>query len=269
MPPLLRAHWFRIALACLIFVGLGAGGWYAFGRDRSARAGRSNSNSDEAKLALSIVVEVTHPTGGGIPRVVVQPGTVEPFESTDIYAKVSGYLVSQTLERVELENGKPVYKPVLQDGKPIRVDIGAPVKAGDVLARISVPEYEKQVERDTARVRAATAKVAQMEAHKTAAQAEKRAADASIKLAEVTVRSKTAYRQYRESRLKRIKELVAKDALDEQVRDEQEDFYQSAFEAENAALEQINEMKEKAAAAEAKVKRAEADLQAASRSQRG
>src|SRR5437764_14838906 len=102
-----------------------------------------------------------------------------------------------------------------------------------------------------------------MEAHKTADEAEKRAADASIKLAEVTVSAKAAYRQYREKRLNRIKELVAKNALDEEARDEQEDFYQSAFEAENAARERVNESKEKSAAAAAEVKQAEADLKAA------
>jgi RND family efflux transporter MFP subunit len=174
-----------------------------------------------------------------VQQVVVQPGTVEAFEAADLYAKVSGYLVEQT------------------------VDIGSRVKAGDVLARIAVPEYEKQVQRDEARVKAANARVAQMVAHKVAAEARKRAAEASIELARVAVRAKAAFRQFREKRLKRIKELVQKGALDANVEDEQEDYYQSAFEAENAALAHVNEAREQAAAATAEVAKAQADVEAA------
>src|SRR5207248_1050603 len=99
----------------------------------------------------------------GIERVCVQPGTVEPFEAADLYAKASGYLVEQ------------------------RVDIGSRVTSGDLLARISVPEYEKQVQRDTARVKDAEAKVRQMEAHLTAAKIDQAAADLDETLAGVGV----------------------------------------------------------------------------------
>ncbi len=165
---------------------------------------------------------------------------------------MSGYLTSQALER----DGKPV----LADGKPVQVDIGVRVKVGDVLARISVPEYEKQVQRDEARVGDAAARVRQMEAHLRAAQAEARAADASVVLARVMVKAKAAYRQYRQKQLDRIKGLVAEKAVDAKLVDEQEDFYLSALEAENAANEQVNTSQEKAAAAKAKIDQAAADL---------
>jgi RND family efflux transporter MFP subunit len=228
----------RLAVGLLVLVGVAAGGWYAFGRGKT-KLRAAPAQVEAPSPSQAVTVEVTRPTIGGIQRVVVQPGTVEPFESADLYAKVSGYLVEQS------------------------VDIGSKVNAGDILARISVPEYDKQVERDKARLKAAKAKVAQMTAHKTAAEAESRAAAASVLLAKVMVRSKTAFREYREKRLKRVKTLVAKDAVDEELRDEQEDYFQSAIEAENAAKEQVNATQEKAAAAVAKIAQAQADLDAA------
>ncbi len=239
----------RIRLAHILLLlgfvaALGAGGWYAFARGKSG-SGTASPRNEDTKPPQAIVAEVQHPKVGGIQRVVVQPGSVEPFEAADLYAKTSGYLVEQSVERA---------------GKKEPVDIGTLVKAGDILARISVPEYEKQVQRDTARVKAANAKVEQMKAHKTAAEADARAADAAVVLARVLVRARTAFRQYREKQLKRVKELVVKEAVDERLRDEQEDYYLSALENENAAQEQVNASKEKAAAAAAKILQAQADL---------
>jgi RND family efflux transporter MFP subunit len=225
----------RLVLALIALAVAGAGGWYAFSRARPA-AGGEPPPAAEAKGPPPVSVAVVHPQPGGIERVVVQPGTVEPFQYADLYAKASGYLVFQ------------------------EVDIGSRVKAGDVLARISVPEYEKQVDRSEAQLRDSKAKVKQMEAHQRAAQAEARAADASVTLAKVMVTAKTAYRVFREKRLHRIQGLAKERALDDNAVDEQEDYYQSAVEAENAAQENVNTAKEKASAAHAKIEQADADL---------
>ena len=58
----------------------------------------------------------------------------------------------------------------------------------------------------------------------------------------------------------RIKELVASKSLDERARDEQEEYYSSAFEAENAAREAVTAAMERAEAAHTKITQAEADL---------
>lgn len=186
--------------------------------------------------ATAVAVEVIHPKAGGIQRICVQPGTVEPFEAADLFAKASGFLVEQS------------------------VDIGSRVKKGDVLARISVPEYEKAVQRDAARMRNSEAKVKQMEAHLAAAKAEAKAADAAVALARVMVKAKTSYRQYREKQLTRMKELAKERAIEARVVDEQEDYYLSAVEAESAAREGINAAAEKASATRAKIDQATADV---------
>src|SRR5581483_1948743 len=151
------------------------------------------------------------------------------------YAKVSGFLAEQT------------------------VDIGSRVQRGQVLARISVPEYEKAVERDQARVEDAKSKVKQMEAHLKAARAAANAALAQIALADHQVKSKTAYRVFRKKQLERIRDLSRQQAIDERRVDELEDQYEAALEAEYAAQAQVTAAREQADAADAKVLQSEAD----------
>lgn len=221
-------------------VVLGGGGAYWVSKGQSPalpQIGPSVAAADaRTPSGTAVSVEIVRPQAGGIQRVCVQPGSVEPFEAADLYAKASGYLVEQ------------------------KVDIGSRVKKGDVLARIAIPEYEKQVQRDTARVKNADAKVKQMDAHLAAAKSEAKAADATVTLAKVLVRAKTSYRQYREKQLTRYKELAKERALEARVVDEQEDFYLSALEAENAAKEGISAAVERATTARAKIDQAAADL---------
>jgi|GEM_PF-387324 len=246
-------RWSRVALLLLVLAGLSGAGWYAYARAKPDSENTKKTQPSDHKTATNqIAVDVVKPQAGPIQRLSNQPGSVEPFEGTELYAKASGYLISQTLER----DGKPV----LKDGKPVEVDIGVPVQAGDVLAKIWVPEYEKTVEHDKAQVKDAQAKVKQMDAHLVAAQAEWRAAQASVNLAEVMVKAKTAFRHYREKQLDRIKGLYAQNAVDAKLVDEQEDYFLSAQEAENAAKEHVITAQEQANAAKAKIEQAKADL---------
>lgn len=226
----------RTVLILLVAAGVGAGGWYAVAHGKSL-FGKETAGAPESKSAAPVSVEVIAPRSGGIDRVCVQPGTVEPFESADLYAKTSGFLIEQS------------------------ADIGTRVKKGDVLARIAVPEHEKQVERDRARLKSAEAKVRQMEAHLTAAESEAKSADASVALANALVRAKRSYRQYREKQLTRFKELATQRAIEPRVVDEQEDFFLSAQEAENEAKESVNAATARVATAKAKIAQAQADIE--------
>lgn len=251
-PPEAPIRWSRIVLLVLVLAGLSGGGWYAYARTKPEKDAEKKQTTSEGKSAATITVDVVKPATGGVQRLSSQPGSVEAFESAELFAKASGYLVSQTLER----DGKPV----LKDGKPIAVDIGVQVQAGDTLAKIWVPEYEKAVEHDKAQVKDAEAKVKQMDAHLAAAEAEWRAAQASVKLSEVMVKAKTAFRHYREKQLERIKGLYAQNAVDAKLVDEQEDYFLSAQEAENAAKEHVITAQEQANAAKAKIDQTKADL---------
>jgi RND family efflux transporter MFP subunit len=248
-PP--RSRWVRLIVGFTVLACLGVGGWYAIARAKSLLP-ESHSSADAPKTT-PVAVEVVTPQPGGLARVCVQPGTIEPYAAADLYAKASGFLLEQQIE----VNG------VKED-----VDIGTRVKKGDILARLWVPEYEKQVDRDDARVKAATAKIHQMEANLAAAEAETKAVLAAVAFAKVSVRAKTSYRKYREKQLARIKELVEQKALEGRLLDEQEDFYLSAVEAENAAKESVNTAEERAVAAASKITQAKADLEEAIASSR-
>src|SRR3990172_5337206 len=66
-------------------------------------------------------VEVTAPKRQDMSRRLDVPATTEAYEQADLYAKASGYV------------------------SEVRVDIGDPVKAGDVLTVIDVPEMVKEL----------------------------------------------------------------------------------------------------------------------------
>jgi HlyD family secretion protein len=214
----------------------GAVAWYIVGREKQAVSGQGSPGSAGAGSGSGVSVDVVSPRPGGIDRLCVQPGSFEPFEAADLYAKVSGYLIEQ------------------------KVDIGSRVEAGDMLARIWVPEFEKQVKQDASDVVRANARVEQMKAAIDTAEADSRAAKAAIALAQAEVKSKSAYRAFREKQRDRIRELFAKQAIDGKLVDEQEDQYQAAISAESAAEESVNAAKQKEAAARARVKQAQADL---------
>src|SRR5215470_3490570 len=90
-------RWSRVGLILLVVTGTFAGGWYAFGRAKPL-FGQGKDAGQEPKPPAVVAVEVVSPQPGGIDRVCVQPGTVEPYESADLYAKVSGFLVEQTVD---------------------------------------------------------------------------------------------------------------------------------------------------------------------------
>lgn len=106
-------------------------------------------------------VSVLHPTSAANGRTVALPGTVEAWSQAPVYARTSGYL------------------------KAWHVDIGTPVKAGQLLAEIDAPDVDQQVQ-------AATANLA--------------TAEANLKLAETTAA--------------RWQKLVAQEAVSRQAADE-------------------------------------------------
>jgi RND family efflux transporter MFP subunit len=127
-PPKKPSSWsIRVLALCLLLLAAGVTAFGIIGR-----------NTSEATLAqwtdnqATQTVAVTHATTETKERVITLPGDIEAFYNAVLYARVPGYL-------------KMWYK-----------DIGAQVKAGDVLADISTPELDQQV--DQARADLASAK---------------------------------------------------------------------------------------------------------------
>jgi HlyD family secretion protein len=219
-------------------VGISISAIAAFLLIRELATGGSAQQAHATEVATSdaVSVEVISPRPGGIDRLCQQPGSVEPFEAAALYAKVSGFLVEQN------------------------VDIGYAVSVGDVLARISAPELDKQVKQDSAEVEKALARVEQMKAAIDTSEAELAAATATVAMVQAEQKSKASYRSYREKQRNRIKELADSMAVDAKLAEESEDHYQAAIAADLAAGEAIGAAKQKEAAARARLKQSHADL---------
>src|SRR3982075_508797 len=100
----------------VIVVGVGAGGAVV---ERLLAASPSPMNSTKADNPPR--VELVRPRRTTVAQRLQTNATLEAFEETDLFAKVSGYL------------------------SDVRVDIGDHVKAGQVLAVIDVPEMEQEL----------------------------------------------------------------------------------------------------------------------------
>lgn len=231
----------QISIVTLIIAGVGAaaGAYLASGsgsdtghviaQERAHRPSGDDSVGD-------VKVEVVKPRKGGIERTTTQPITVESFESARLFSKVSGYLKEQ------------------------HVDIGDRVKRGDVLAEIEMPESEKQVQRDEAAVEQAEAYIVQMEAHLESAKADYQAAEALIGERQADVQLASSTLSYKEKVFHRIEQLVKERAVDEQLRDEKEEDFESARAGLASAKAALVSAKAAATASKARIDQAQADL---------
>lgn len=99
-----------------------------------------------------------------------------------------------------------------------------------------------------------------MKARVVSARADLEAAQASIPQAEANAKSKAAELRFREKQLKRMKDLLALNSIDERLVDEKTEQRDAAWEAEISAREGVNSARARVAATAAKVQQADADV---------
>lgn len=112
-----------------LLVAIGAGGIGVFSRVHADHALKSKADADA--IPTVHLVDQKHDDAR---QQLVLPGNVQAYYDAPIYARVPGYL------------------------KKWYVDIGSPVKAGDVLAEIETPEIDQQLEQARADLATAEAK---------------------------------------------------------------------------------------------------------------
>jgi RND family efflux transporter MFP subunit len=106
-------------VALALFGSLFALGWFPHEKQQ-AEARKEAAEAAQAKP----IVDVTRPKTVTGAVDLVLPGNVQPNQTTDVYARTNGYL-----------------KPL-----PPGIDIGANVKAGQLIAEISAPEVDAELE---------------------------------------------------------------------------------------------------------------------------
>ena len=110
-----------VIVGLLLLVAGGALAWFIH-QGITSRVSAEAALVKETKASAAIVVSVTHPrTGAGVQELILQ-GNAQPQMDASIYARTSGYL------------------------KKWYADIGAHVKAGQLLAEIEAPDLDDQLE---------------------------------------------------------------------------------------------------------------------------
>ena len=188
---------------------------------------RMPASSEESK---TVPVRVVRPERKTIGRVIEQPGQIQPFEQTPLYARLSGYV-----EKVNVET------------------IGKRVRKGEVLAELHVPEMEKELKQKQALVEQARAEIEQ--ARKMIVVAEARITE----LEAARIRAKATCERWRKE-LRRIQDLVQRKVIDEQTRDETAHQFESAEGALQEADAHIRLAQAQLDKARADAKTAEAHL---------
>jgi HlyD family secretion protein len=224
---------FRAWLVGLIFLGVGgsAGAYFYLEREKPG-----SDDPDQEKPVVSMPVEAAYPRSGGIERTTTQAGSVHPFQYAELYSKVSGYL--------QIQN----------------VDLGDRVKIGQLLAVIEVPEADKAVDQNKASLDQSRAKVRVAQAKVQSAQAAKEAAEAMVRVSEAMVQAKLSNQELQDKQLKRIVGLVARQAVDQKLADEQQDRYDVSIADVGVARAEVISAQAEVANKAALIEEAQADL---------
>ena len=191
------------------------------------------------EVELPHEVLTVQPQEGGLPRKIVQTGTIEAIETVELQVRVSGYV------------------------KNIAFDIGDSVEAGQVVAEIDAGEYLKDVEKQAALLELAESRVSQAIARVKTSQADRDAAQGAVQRSKTEVVRTQARLAFHEQELQRIETLVAEKAIEVKLAAEKEFELEAAkADLENAKADELV-AEAKFVSIESGIERSEADVAAA------
>jgi multidrug efflux pump subunit AcrA (membrane-fusion protein) len=217
----------RYALAPLAVVMVLVGLAVLLGSRFTAAAPRSSEPGIEPAT-----VTITHPERQTFGRVIEQPGRIEGYEQTALYAKISGYV------------------------DELKVDIGDSVKKGQLLAVLSVPETVEEMKQKEAAVFQAEKALEVANANLTKMKAAVRLAKATLGRADASlVRWKAQY--------ERDRKLVATRTVDQEQFEQTTDQYRSSEAARGEAVAAVESAEAAEAESAAQVAKAQADIRVA------
>jgi HlyD family secretion protein len=194
---------------CLLILAIGI--LFASGCDPSVPVPRGVS------APSATVVGVARPRRQALLRAVEQPGAIQAYEETQLFARVPGYvrLFHDRDGRIIHDIGQKIRGPKFDpSGKHV-------VEPGEVLAELLVPELEQETNLKHAMIRQAEAEVEQTQ--KAVA-----AAEANIATLEAAVVEAKALKERWESEWKRFVSLAKSGTIDDQSRAETLNRFQAA-----------------------------------------
>lgn len=184
------------------------------------------------------VVKTAHPRQVTFHRVIEQPAWVEPFETTPIYTKISGYV------------------------REVRADIGTRVHKDDLLAKLWVPELVEEVKQKAEQVHQAEKILAVAQARIVTAKAQVQEAEAALARFEATHRYWKGQSE-RFTRIGRNSEVMDKQSVEEALNQ-----YRSAAAGVKEAQAKIESARANQLEMESTRDKAKADIEVARADQR-
>ena len=207
--------------------------------DRSGDSAASKSAAAKSEEGKTAGITVVHPERRDLRMTVVQPGTIEAFETAPMYARIAGYV------------------------QKYNYNIGDRVKAGDVLVDMWIPDVVQELAQRSAAVKRADVQIRVADSNLRAAEATVETGRARVLSAEAGVkRAQATYTRW-DSEYKRLVTLVKQQVLDVQVRDETYRQFEEAAAALDQANATVSEMKSALDQAMADRDRARVDVEAA------
>jgi len=211
-----------VAAACSLVVGCHS----------SSSADKSATSSPSQ--AIAVTVTAAKPARHTLRLESDQPGQIEAFEYTPLFAKLPAYV-----------------------GK-LHVDIGDHVESDQILIELFLPELTEEVHQKEAALAEADAGIAQAEASIRAAEATAVTAEAKINEMQAgTIRANADYQRW-ESQFTRISELASSGSVDHKLEDETRNSMKAAEAARSEALAKLESAKAALVESQAGVARAKA-----------
>lgn len=221
------------------------------GPTADSAAGKKESAATDAGGVPLVRVTPVKPQRKTLVRRVEQPGRIEAFEETPLFAKVTGYV-----SRIHVDIGDRVAGPKIDEK-------GKVVEAGQVLAELTIPELEEELKQKQALVVQSAAESKQAEAAIKVADSMRTSARARVAEAQAAVERHQANYNRWKSELARITELADKGAVTKKLVDESENNFRAADAARSEAAAKIRSAEAGYSEAEALVEKAHSDLDAA------
>lgn len=156
------------------------------------------------------------------------PGTVEPAETVEVHSDVAGHI-----------------------GR-LAVDLGSPVRRGDLLAEVDCPESLFKLAKARIAVQQARARIATTKAGVKVADSALRTARAELEAVQAALKQTEATASYRRRQYDRIAELVTKGTLQNRIGEEEQARLRGDEASELAARARVAIMRASLSSAEAK-----------------
>lgn len=205
------------------------------------------ADSNKEKASPAIRVTTIKPERKTITRITREPGQIDAFQWTPLYAKVAGYV-----RRFHVDIGDSVEGPYYDKE-------GQLVRRGQLLAEISIPELDQELREKGAAVAQAEAEVVQARAALKVAQAALKPAEEQYEQTLANLdRAESDYSKW-ESEYRRVVKLAESKSINSKLVDEERDALRKSDAGRRDAASRKSAALALIAQVQAAIEKAEAD----------